>query len=111
MKITRGMVNHLNNELKNFGVGFEYIFENEDISNPTIRISVVDPKGLWVNSSIVNCSDEYFCWLEDWFKNNYDVTLCYNNTREIICSNIYADSNGIDLNNDVILPEQNGGRK
>jgi hypothetical protein len=84
-KINKGMVEHLNRVLKENGVGFEYILENETTYAPTIRIVVVDING-WVQSSKVRCTKEYYKWLENWFKDNYNVTLCYNNTGCIIWS-------------------------
>lgn len=84
-KISRGMVNHLNMVLRENGVGFKYVYENKDTYAPTIRIDVVDNAG-WVSSTIINCTDEYYTWLENWFKENYDIEICYNNTRSIIWS-------------------------
>lgn len=94
-KINKGMVEHLNRVLKENGVGFEYILENETtyvpttrIVAPTIRIVVTDPNG-WIDSSNVYCTEKYRKWLETWFKENYDITVCYNNTGCILWSNDY----------------------
>lgn len=84
-KISKGMVNHLNMALRENGVGFKYVYENEDTYAPTIRIDVVD-NASWISSSIINCTDEYYSWLENWFEENYDIEICYNNTRSIIWS-------------------------
>ena len=88
-KITREMAEHLNKILKEMGVGFGYVYEDETTNAPTIRIVVADNMG-WVTSSIVNCTDNYYVWLNDWFKDNYDITLCYNNTGNIIWSNDFT---------------------
>lgn len=79
------MVNHLNLVLKENRVGFKYVYEKEDTYAPTIRIDVIDNAG-WVSSTIINCTDAYYNWLENWFKENYDIEICYNNTRSIIWS-------------------------
>jgi hypothetical protein len=93
-KINKGMVEHLNRVLKENGVGFEYILENETtydhtISAPTIRIVVTDTKG-WIDSSNIYCTEKYYKWLETWFKENYDITVCYNNTGCILWSNDFT---------------------
>ena len=93
-KINKGMVEHLNRVLKENGVGFEYILENETtyahtISAPTIRIVVTDTNG-WVDSSNIYCTEKYYKWLETWFKENYDITVCYNNTGCILWSNDFT---------------------
>ena len=87
-KLTKGIIEHLNIVLKGFRVGFKYKFTNEPIA-PKARIEVIDAKG-FVESSIINCTDVYFEWLEKWFKENYDIEITYNNTKTIIWSNDYS---------------------
>ena len=87
-KISKGMVEHLNRVLKENEVGFRYIYENETTFAPTMRIIVDDKRG-WVDCSTINCTHEYYEWLEQWFKTNYNITLTYNNTGNIIWSNDY----------------------
>jgi len=88
-KITKEMVNKLNDELNNLGVGFIYELYDEDTIFPYIKITVKD-KPKWINVCDVYCTDEYFKWLENWFTTNYNITLVYNNTGMIIWSNNYV---------------------
>lgn len=88
-KLTIGMIKHLNKVLKDDGVGFKYKFTNESIA-PKARIEVEDGHSGFVNSSIINCTDIYFNWLEKWFKDNYNIKIIYNNTKTIIWSNDYS---------------------
>ena len=87
-KLTKELIEQLNVVLKDFGVGFEYKFTDEPIA-PKARIEVIDNKG-FVESSIINCTEPYFNWLEKWFKENYDIEITYNNTRTIIWSDDYS---------------------
>lgn len=88
-KLTKGIIFHLNRTLKDLGVGFYYELSDLDTYAPRAQIKVIDPCE-FVDSSIVNCTDIYYKWLEDWFKHNYDIEICYNNTRTIIWSNDYS---------------------
>lgn len=92
-KITKGMVEHLNDTLKEFGVGFMYKMSGENSRSPVITITVVDPVGFLhpVYTSIINCSDTYYEWLDKWFLNNYGITLTYNNTRSCCWSDDFSD--------------------
>lgn len=86
-KITKEMVEHLNKELKDHGVGFYYTYHGEDTISPNIHIHVVDAGMGWIRSDEVYCTKNYFEWLENWFMKNYGITLSYNNTGKIIWSN------------------------
>ena len=88
-KFTKGIISHLNRTLKDLGVGFYYELSDIDTYAPRAQIKVIDPCE-FVDNSIVNCTDTYYKWLEDWFRHNYDIEISYNNTRNIIWSNDYS---------------------
>lgn len=84
MKITDAMVYMLNEELEYRGYPFTYKYD--DIiskSNPCMRISLPRMRG--VQSFNIVPTEEFFDWLEDWFK-RYDIELSYNNDGSIIWS-------------------------
>ena len=90
-KITREMVDRLNDELKNKGVGFMYIYKDEDTVAPTMKSVIVDNNLNWILPDTgVYCKNTYYNWLENWFKTNYDITLDYNNTKNYIWSNDFS---------------------
>lgn len=90
MKITKEICDKFNQVLHDNGVGFYYVFQNEDTRAPIMKVVVVDNNLGWVDSSIVNLTDEYFKFLENWFLTNYGITIHYNNTRSIIWSDDYT---------------------
>ena len=90
MKITKEICNKFNQALRDKGVGFYYVFENEDTRAPIMKVAVIDNSLDWVDSSIVNLTDEYFKFLENWFITNYGITIRYNNTRSIIWSDDFT---------------------
>lgn len=82
-KITKEMVNALNANLTAFGCGFEYYIEDDIVDVPCIRRRVKDPTNKFVDSDIINCTKEFYEWLDNFFKTNYDIELSYNNTGNI----------------------------
>ena len=52
-------------------------------------ITIADPVGFLHPElrSVVNCSNKFFDWLDNWFLTNYNIKLTYNNTKEIAWSN------------------------
>lgn len=90
MKLTKEICNKFNQVLRATGVGFYYVFENEDTRAPIMKVAVIDNSLGWVDSSIVNLTDEYFKFLENWFITNCGITIRYNNTRSIIWSDDYT---------------------
>ena len=91
-KLTEGMIRHLNSALKDYKVGFHYVLTKEPYT-PTAHITVNDSQFStvkWVDSSIVNCTNEFYKWLEKFFKENYNITLCYNNTKSTIWSDDFS---------------------
>lgn len=85
MKISVKIIDALNSMLSEKGVGFRYEFMPNPIS-PSARIVVLDSDDHWVDNSIVNCTEKYYEFLSQWFKDMFDITLDYNNTRNIIWS-------------------------
>ena len=89
MKISVKIIDALNSMLSEKGVGFRYEFMPNPIA-PAARIVVLDSDNQWVESSIVNCTKEYYTFLDQWFKDNFDITIDYNNTKNIIWSHDFS---------------------
>lgn len=84
MKISREMVVELNQELANKGCPFRFNFVlRYTDSNPQMEITL--PSLRYVHSFIINPNDDFYDWLELWFKIK-GIELSYNNTRSIIWS-------------------------
>lgn len=84
-KITKELVDNLNQVLEDKRVGFEYKFDDKDTIVPCMRIQVIDTCG-FVDNSVINCTQAYYDWLVEWIKTNYDIDVCFNNTRSTIWS-------------------------
>lgn len=89
-KLSKGMIDHLNKVITSKGVGFHYRLSNTETYAPKATITVNDNMG-WVVNNIINCTDDYYNWLKDWFKNNYNVEIMFNNTGSIFWSNDFND--------------------
>jgi hypothetical protein len=89
-KLSKGMIDHLNEVITTKNVGFHYELSDTETYAPKATIVVNDNMG-WVVNSIINCTDDYYEWLRLWFKNNYDVEIVFNNTGSIFWSNDYND--------------------
>lgn len=84
MKITKEMVIELNNELANRGCSFRFEYGGEEFGkNPNINI--IPCSMVYIDSYIINPTQEFFDWLELWFKLK-GITLGFNNTRSIVWS-------------------------
>lgn len=82
--ITRDMLEHFNNELDSLGCSFKYVFMNENEENPSImRVlktdKFVDVKG----GSIINVTDDFYKFMDDFFMKNYGIKIRYNNMGSI----------------------------
>lgn len=91
-KLTKGMINHLNEVIAEYDAGFHFVFVDEPIA-PKARVETKDRLDgvCWVESSIVNLTNEFRDWLDNFFKEQYEVTLIYNNTKTTIWSNDFTD--------------------
>lgn len=91
-KITQKMVDELNKKLETCGVGFRYMLGDEETRAPKITVTVLDPVGFTHPQfgCVINLSDEFYDWLNNWFKTQYDITLDYNNTKSIAWSDDYS---------------------
>lgn len=79
MKITEEMLNKLNEELLTKGCIFKYVFVTgyEKTTNPIIeRVPIYET---YIANSIINCTKEFYDYLENFFK-KYNIELSYNNT-------------------------------
>lgn len=84
MKITKEMVMELNNELINKGCPFRYEYDEAGYSgNPHMTISL--PSMSCVHSFIINPTDDFFDWLQSWFKLK-NIDLSWNNDGSILWS-------------------------
>lgn len=91
-KITKTMVDNLNNVLKELGVGIMYKLTDTNSVSPAIQIGVLDPVG-FIDTNygcIINCTDKYYEWLNTWFLDKYGIRLIYNNTRSICWSDDFS---------------------
>ena len=89
-KLTRVMINDLNDKLKEKGVGFRYEFSDETTYSPKAQVTVEDNGNGWVDNVIVNCTDTYYEWLREWFSTKYNVIITFNNTGSIFWSGDYS---------------------
>ena len=85
MKITQEMVTELNRELANKGCSFRFKIQNVNGLSYNTQMEITLPSLKYVNSFIINPNEEFYDWLELWFKLK-GIELSYNNTRTIIWS-------------------------
>ena len=84
------MVDTINNSLQLLDCSFRYVLVKEDLSgnilsNPHIEIVPLSIK--FIENYIFNLSKSYYEWLEKFCKDNFDITLSYNNSKNVIWSN------------------------
>ena len=83
-KITFEMVVDLNERLAILGCPFRYKYDEQGcLGNPEIHITLLSTT--MVQSFIVNPTEEFFDWLEAWFKTK-GIELGCNNDRSIMWS-------------------------
>ena len=82
MKITSEMLDELNKELENMNLSFRYKFNDYGL-NPSITITPINMS--CIDSFILNVTNEFYAWLEVWFKNR-GIELIHNNTRSTFWS-------------------------
>lgn len=78
MKITRKMVMELNNELAVKGCPFRY--KLQFMGNEFTSVMITLPNMNCVDSFVINVTEEFYEWLDMWFKTKYNIELNYNNT-------------------------------
>lgn len=91
MKITETIVNDVNNALENINSGIRFIFAGSVVA-PMMKLTIADSEGFIDNSispPIVNTTDKFYEWLENYMNEHYGITLDYNNTKNICWSNDY----------------------
>lgn len=92
MKITQTVLDDLNDTLYRMGCNFKYGWvadPSEDAVVPTIVRTMEDNNG-FVDNVIINCNPSFYTWLNKFFKERYNITLCYNNTMSICWSDDYS---------------------
>jgi len=78
MEITEEMVIELNNELAVMGCSFRYKYKDE-------KIEITLPNMNYVNSYIINVTDDFHEWLQRWFEAK-GIELSCNNTGSTLWS-------------------------
>lgn len=92
MKITKTIVNEVNEALANINSGIRFIF-NESIYAPWMKLTIADSNEFIDNDTIVvNPTKRFYDWLENYMGEHYGITLDYNNTRNICWSKDYSYS-------------------
>lgn len=84
MKITETMVKELNQQLKDHGCIFRYDYNSFNSGNP--RIQRVPASGTFITSAIINCTVDFYKYLEGFFRNRGINKLNYNNDGSICWS-------------------------
>lgn len=80
MRITKEMVRELNAELKKSGCAFKYEIVKEVLANTVIERVPMSKK--YISSSIINCTDEFYAYLNAFFRKKGIEKLEYNNTGD-----------------------------
>lgn len=83
MRITEEMVVKLNRELLQIGCCFTFEFCAFGMLGNT-KIELVPLNDKFIHSSIINPTDEFYSYLENFFKQEGIEELSYNNTGSII---------------------------
>ncbi len=76
MRITNEMVDNFNNLITDCSFKLKF---NDEFSNPTCEI--VPKNNKYINSSIINLTNEFYQILENFFITFYNIKLSYNNTK------------------------------
>lgn len=85
MKLNSEVLQILNDELRNLGCHFQYELIGTGTYVPVFHRVLMDESG-FVDSSIINCTDTFYKWLENFFIEKWGIKIIYNNTREIFWS-------------------------
>lgn len=83
MQITEDMVTIFNSMLENLNCSFRLCFEDEMSGNAAYHI--VPANDMFIHSSIINLTDEFYKVLEDFFYKR-GIELTYNNTKSTFWS-------------------------
>lgn len=83
-RFTQDKVDAINAWLESEDVSFRYILFEEGF-NPHIKVVPIRDK--FIDSYIFNLTPKYYDCLENFCKEKFDITLSYNNTKNIIWSN------------------------
>ena len=83
-EITVDMIVDLNMELKNMGCCFMYK-PIGFVGYNNYRLRLIPASSKYIDSCIINVTNEFIEWLKGWFKKR-KVELVFNNTREIVWS-------------------------
>lgn len=85
-KITQKMLDVLNEELLAKGCIFRYEVKNRNEDGSINTIHRVLPDNTWIDSYIINATEDFYKWFEEFFK-EYGIEISYNNTGSICWAN------------------------
>lgn len=81
-RITQKMLDVLNEELLAKGCIFRYEVKNRNEDGSINTIHRVLPDNTWIDSYIINATEDFYKWFEEFFK-EYGIEISYNNTKSI----------------------------
>ena len=87
MQLTQSMITKFNIFLNNEGVCFRMKFSRPQFSNTCTFMEIIPVTDKYLDSAILNVSDDFIKLMYSWFEENYNITLTYNNTASIFWSN------------------------
>ena len=85
MKITEDMVAAFNRTLENLNCSFKLKFDDKTIGFGNTTCQVVPSNDMFIHSSIINLTDEFYKVLEEYFRKR-GIELSYNNDGSIFWS-------------------------
>lgn len=81
-KLNMEIINAINDKLNRIGASFYYEPWKINSSVPGMQVKMKDTNN-FISSSVINFTNEYFEWLNDYCKMTFDIELAYNNTGSI----------------------------
>ena len=85
MKITEDMVIVFNQTLENLGCSFKLQYDDKALGFGNPSCEIVPTSNMFIQSSIINVTDEFYNILDDFFAKR-GIELTYNNTGSILWS-------------------------
>ena len=85
MKITEDMVTVFNQTLENLGCSFKLKYDDKTLGFCNPSCEIVPTSNMFIQSSIINVTDEFYNILDDFFAKR-GIELTYNNTGSIFWS-------------------------
>jgi hypothetical protein len=89
-KFTKEMTDILNEMLSDKWCIIRFKLETKDINGEELynpHLKIVPAIETFIDSYIFNLNERFYIWLEQFCKDRWNVTLSYNNTKNIIWTN------------------------